>query len=561
MADKNYLIIDIIPLIRVPVKAPDFFSYYSQKEIKEGSIVLVEFKKRKVFGYVWKTTPLYQRRLSLKETKLNLKPVLKVLNEEPIISKNQISLAFWLRNYANLSLASSLSLFFPYLKKFIQLKRSEFQFSEKKVKKILILVPDESYLDFVKKKIKEEKNVESLLISSKISFKKFKELLNKVLNPRENIFISVKTGIFLPWEHLDEVWVYDEGSIFYKEFFKPPFFDYRKIFLKFCEINKVKYIPLGNFPSFYSIVKLKIKPKIEIPFEKIQSFEEFEDIIKNFKKTVIFVPQKSLGKLMCLECFSYLKCETCSENLILTEKLQCPYCLKEYKIPEVCPYCHQKTEFTLKNYGAEGIYKYLLKLKRKVIFYSKEDKKIIDLFNQKDEIDLVGSLLISNPNLENIEAFFFFNFDEFYFTYNLFLREKFIRILDFFSQKTKNIFIFSKIKNPQIENLIKNGEIANYLLKERETNKLPPYKRIIILKSGLQNQELLQKRMFTLKEKILQKNKNLEIFGPLTAYPYKIKKRYFLELVLKVENRLDFNLKKILEDIEVEEIDIESEKI
>jgi hypothetical protein len=39
----QYFIIDIIPLVRLPSKAPDFFSYFSKKKIRPGNIVLVEF--------------------------------------------------------------------------------------------------------------------------------------------------------------------------------------------------------------------------------------------------------------------------------------------------------------------------------------------------------------------------------------------------------------------------------------------------------------------------------------------------------------------------------------
>lgn len=534
-------------------------------EIKPGSIVLVEFRKNKIFGYVAYIKTLAEKRILIKEAKLNLKPILSILNDDPIVSLKELSFANWLKNYANLSLASSLKLFFPYTKKLISLRKKEILSNIKEIKnkinkKILIVIPDESYIDFVTEKVQNKYHITPLIVSSKLTEKKFFELIEKVLSPEKNIFISVKNGIFLPWQFLDELIVYDEGSIFYKEYFKKPYFNYRKIFLKFAEINKIKYTALTKFPSLDYILKSKEKFNIRINFSKIGSLEEFENIIKNYKKTVIFVPKKTNDKLICSECFFVLNCELCGRELIFNQELICPYCFKKYKIPNICPQCLKNSEFILKNFTVSSFYKYLLKIGRKPIAYVKESKKIIDVFNVKEEADLIGSLLILNPNIKHIDAFFFLNFDNFYFSYDPFIREKYLRILHFFYQRTKNIFIFTNITNPLIENYIVNGKIVNLLLEERKINELPPYKRLIILKTGLKNLQILQKRMENIRKQILEKNQNLKINGPIFASPFKIKNRYFLELIIKVENDLDINLKKILKNINIEEIDIDAEK-
>jgi primosomal protein N' len=122
----------------LPSKAPDFFSYFSKKKIRPGNIVLVEFKKRKIFGYVWQVESIEKRRKFLKEEKLELKPVLKIVNHYPLIFPYQIKLAFWLKNYNNISLSTALSLFFPY-KKMITLRIKELQKNFKiqlKIKKL-----------------------------------------------------------------------------------------------------------------------------------------------------------------------------------------------------------------------------------------------------------------------------------------------------------------------------------------------------------------------------------------------------------------------------------------
>ena len=550
---KHYFIIDIIPLIRLPPQADDFFSYFSKKKIRPGSIVFIEFKKRKIFGYVWKVETIEKRRIFLKEKKLELKPILKIINPSPLIFPYQIKLAFWLKNYSYLSLASALSLFFPY-KKMLTLKIDDFKKTKEtsENKKTLIIVPQENYLEFLKKKYPSA----HLILPQR---KSFFPLLEKIINNNESVFIGTKNSIFLPWQNLSKIVIYDEGSIFYKEFFKPPYFDYRKIFLKFAEINKIKYEIEGGFPSFYFITKYPLSsvvhPRLSV-VERINE-KEFETKIKEFKKTVIFVPEKSFGrKLICEFCFQTLTCQNCGRFLALEENfVYCPYCLKKEILPEICPFCQKKSQFILSQKGAKAIFQFLLNLNREVYFLEKENKKLIEKFNQTKEIDLVGSLLLLNPLIENFEAFFFYNFDEFYFSNDFFLKEKFIRILDFFHRKCQKIFLVSNIINPQIEEKIKSGKIIDDLINERKINNLPPFKRLVVLKEGSQDLKKLQDKLSLIKEKIKKENPQIEIFGPLFARPFKIKKRFFLELILKIEPKIDFNLKKILKDIEVETID------
>jgi len=562
----TYSIIEIIPLIRLPFQAPDTFSYFSKFKIKPGSLVLVEFKKKKVFGYVFKVENLEKKRAFLKEEKLQLKPVLKIINSKPYFFNNQLKLAFWLKNYACLSLASAVSLFFPY-KKIFQLKNEKikeesrgknFQINLKQSlepsdflnQKTLIIVPQENYLNYLK-----EKYQITNVISAKINEKNFLPLIEKIVGKNKEVFLATKNGIFLPWQNLDQIIVYEEGSYFYKEFFKESFFDYRQIFLKFAEINKIKYLAIDNLPSFSLIKNLNLKPEIKINFQRIANLKEFEEKIQEFKKTIIFVPQKSFAqKLICSKCFFVLTCQICNQPLTLAENnLYCHYCLKNYELTKVCPNCKQETNFNPQVYGAEAIYNFLLKIRRNALYLKKDSKKIIKNF-KNNNADLVGSLLLLNPEL-SAEAFFFFNFSQFYFSSDLFLKERFLRILNFFSPKTQHIFLVSEIVDPQIEKLIQNGEIIDELLTERKTLNLPPYKRLIILKEGGADLQKVQKKLDEIKEILKSK---VEIIGPIFARPFKIKKRFFLELIIRIEDDLDFNLKKLLEGIEIETIDIDA---
>lgn len=549
---------------------PDFFYYFTDKEVKTGSLVKVKFRQKEVPGYVYASENLAQKRNLIKKTKLSLKPILEIINISPPLTTEQLKLAKWLKNYANISLATSLSMFLPY-KFFLKInlpsfknlnykkKKPSFNYQPKlnfdnlKNKKVLIIVPRESYLKFLINKLQPD-----FVISSKISIKRISLLLKNIVGNEKKIFLGLKNAIFLPWQNLDELIIYEEGSYFYKDFFKPPYINYQKIFLKFVEINKVKYLAIDKLPSLNLIKDFKIKPQIKIDFERLTE-KEFFNKLKESKKNLIFVPEKNLTqKLVCENCFQSLQCSKCQQNLIYAyESFYCRFCLKNYPLPEKCPHCQQKSNFMIKGKSAEIIFKQLSISYQNVFFLDKENNQIIKNFLNSAEAILIGSFYLLDPNLKG-ETLFFLNFEKFYSNYSFFQRELFLRVLTFFKNRVKKIYLVSETINHLIENKIKNGDWLEYLLMERKINNLPPFKRLIVLKEGSQNLTKLQQKLIKLRQQLEIKDQNLNIIGPIFSHPYKIRQRHFLELILRLDDNLNFNLRKTLENIDIEKIEIDS---
>lgn len=535
-------------------------------------MVKIKFRQREVPGYVYALENLAQKRSTLKKTKLSLKPVLEVINSSPPLIPSQLKLAMWLKNYANISLATALSMFLPYKiflkinlphlknqsfkkKKFTLDFQTEINPTNLKNKKILIIVPQENYLKFLSDQLQPD-----FTISSKISLKKISSLFTAIISNEKKIFLGLKNAIFLPWQNLDELIIYEEGSYFYKDFFKPPYIDYQKIFLKFAEINKLKYLAISELPSFNLIKQLKIKPQLKIDFERLTE-KEFFNKLKETKKNLIFVPEKNITqKLVCENCFQSPQCPKCQQNLIYAyDSLYCRFCLKKYPLLEKCPFCQQKTNFMIKGKSAEILFKELNLSNQNVFFLNKENnKKIINNFLNSDQSILIGSFYLLDPNLQ-AETLFFFNFEKFYSNYSLFQRELFLRVLIFFKKRVKKIYLVSEIINPLIESKIKDGSWLDYLLEERKFNNLPPFRRLVVLREGSQNLNNLQQKLIRLRKHLEMKDKSLNIIGPIFSHPFKVRQRYFLELILRLEDDLNFNLKKILEDTDIKEIEIDSQ--
>ena len=194
------------------------------------------------------------------------------------------------------------------------------------------------------------------------------------------------------------------------------------------------------------------------------------------------------------------------------------------------------------------------------IFLIKDEKDYASLdFNKIENFALFGSFVLLQRILPSLDAFFFFNFNQFFYTRDIFLREKFYRVLYHFSRISQKTFLVLE-KTPPSLSLIKNGKMLKELLRERKLENLPPYKRLIKLVYSLSNLKELQQRTLNVR-KILEKNSNIEINGPIFAYPEKIRKKYFLEILLKT-NYKDFNLYKILEDLPyLEKLDSEADSL
>lgn len=559
------------------MKAPDFFTYFSNQPIKIDSLVEVELRSGKCFGYVKEVFPPESKRAYLKEEKLTLKPIARLINEKPVIFEYQKILASWLKNYYAISLPHAYSLIFPYskiLSQFTKVHDIQIQKEHKKIiclqsfsdlnklkdKKILFLLPDELLIKDFEPRLKKF-NRNTYAFFSRMNQKKKFNFFEKILSAEKNWYLVYKSGIFFPWYNLEGIVILLEGSFFYKEYYKPPYFDYRTILHKLAEILSLPIYLYDKLPSFSIFLEQKKLPRIPINFEVLSSLSEVEKMAVNFQKTVFFVPQKLTShKVICEFCFQNIKCPKCENYLWLKErKLFCPICVKSYPIKKTCPYCHQKTNFIIDQLGAKGVFRYLKEVLSNPIFLEKEKDYAGLNFQKLKDFTIFGSFLLLQKDMPAVDAFFFCNFDQFFYTRDLFLREKFFRILYYFSQKAKHIFLVSS-KRPKSLLLIKNGNMLKKIFQERKLENLPPYKRLVKLIFSLSDLKELQKRTMSVKNLILEKS-NIEIIGPIFAYPEKQRKKYFLELLLKVPEK-KFNLYKLLIDLPyLERIDAEANSL
>jgi len=525
------------------------------------SLVEIDFRNKKTLGIVSEVLSPKQTKELVKDILPKIKGVTKVINPQKVIDQKDFEVAKWISLNFGFSLPYVFkNFFFPLISlnahlspfklqtksKFKQEWQSDWSFLTNSHKKILIVVPEESFIFEVTQKLKNHSlpffSFEKPFTPRKIE--KLKDFLKK-----EKVIVITNKNLALSLiDYFDTIVLYRQGLFFYYDSFKHIFFDYREIIKKIALIKKKELILFDNLPSLEIIKERKESKETnwKINFSLVSNLEDTFKILNSANKVIIFFPQKVFGKgLICQNCFYELKCDVCQSDLVLIEQndIYCPLCLKKKKLNlEICPSCQHKQTFRIKKIGAKTFVNLIKDNYSNVYLISK--KRELQKIESQDKFILLGSLSLVSGLTPSVDVFVFFNFDNFYRSLDPFLREKYLRLLLFFQERAKNIYLFSNLRHPQIERELKEGVFVYRLIEERKTFKLPPFTRIIKLIKGSKDFAKLQKDFLTLKQKITNLT-NEEIIGPLLAKPYRLKNKFYLEIVIRAYHD-NFNLRKIL---------------
>lgn len=560
MEQKNY-ILKIIPLQPLPPETPDFFLYFSNKKISNNSLVRIDFQNRELVGYVLETLKISESKYLIKNLNYQLKPIKEIISEQAPLTEIQKKLAFKISRRYYLSLAHSFYLFLGFYKNFnfpvnnLIFKKNKFSLIlEKEIpinlinnKKTLIICPTMEEAKIFYHKLKNKiKNL--VYLNSLNNTNKYLNYFNK-----KNNFIGSKNSIFLPWSDIEMIIVLNQGSIFYKEFFKTPKINYLEIIEDYAKLLSCQLIYVDNFYTLDNY--LKLKDKIDLPkldFSILKDIQQIIKLIQEKDKSKIFILQKNLGrKLVCLNCYSQIKCPNCQSYLnVAEEELYCHYCFKRFKLFNNCPKCGEN-KLSIKTVGKQWLKKFLFN--NKISFYEIDNERDLKKFKK---MNLTKYVIIGSWHILNLPSnySFFINFDTGFFSENLFLKEKYLRLAHQLSNSSEKIFINTNLPKNFLQK-IKNGSIIEDLIKERKFNNLPPFCYQIKLVSRLSNLQELNKRLITIKEilKDRAKGEKIEILGPFMENLWKLKKRFQLYILIKSNKYL--NLKKFLENIKyIEEI-------
>src|SRR3989344_4373930 len=438
-------IIEVIPLTILPSNVPQLLSYFFNRKLKKGTIVEIPFGKRKIRAAVVSSTPLEDRKISLKKSGFQLKQLSTVISELPQISSNQFQIALWIskRYYAPLGYCLKTVLPSFFLKKGYDTKVENFKLKiENSIRKPLFLLSRAeevvaNILPFIKKTIEGQSQVALIVpdtttiehfygilakdydvvkISHVLSNKKLYDAWKKISSGQTGIILGTRQALFMPFKNLKLISVDDILHEFYKSDMTPKYNtpDLARAIANFKDARIMFVSNVSGVENYYRLKNKEYEFLEEAPprsavkitdmVEEIKNgnfslfSREFKDLFLSAlnqsnqnKKILIFSPRRGhSGVLVCQNCGYAVKCKECgiafrihkTTDLILV----CHHCSRRLKMPVNCPNCNS---FKLKTQGPSGTQKIYDEV-QKLIIMSGADKvpvQILDADVVKNETE------------------------------------------------------------------------------------------------------------------------------------------------------------------------------
>lgn len=391
MINLTMFIIDIIPLRYLPRSFPQVYSYFSLKSAKEGALAMVSVGRGECLGAVV-ACRLATDKLSLKKAGFKIKPLKKIINIEPVISKKQLELAHWIADYYFLPLAGVLESILPnekILTKAIispppstsKKKKNNFyvlgdniEWFNKKISEVLklnrqvfLLFPNKKKMDFYIQKLS---HLDISVWSGSQSQKKQIKEREAISNGSAKIIFGLRGAVSAPFRDLGLVGIIGEENHYFESWGRKISFNPKMAVMHLAEIFQADLALSGHLPSVESwqwakekVFKVVLNKKLVDIESKNISFV-FPDFSKGPRK--IFFPEsiaaidKSLSKkenififanrlglspaLSCKECGWTIECPNCRTAMAHYQisvgfQIRCRHCGAKEVPPNVCPQC------------------------------------------------------------------------------------------------------------------------------------------------------------------------------------------------------------------------------
>jgi len=578
-------------VLGIPVEGP--FDYnvpvILTKKIKAGMRVWVTFRNKKALGYVVKLT----KKTSIK----NLKSILEIIDEAPILNKNMLSLTREFSNYYCCSWGQAIETALPKnLRQGKKIKNSEEpKQALSKYKPQVTLIHDldgrsrwDIYLAQIRQALSDNKSVIVLLpdVSSVLKAKeKIRSSLNimptllyrdepeeleewlKVKEGKSNIVVGSRSAIFAPFSNLGLLIIDEEQNSVYKQD-QVPHYHARDVAFMRINIEKAKLILGSTQPSLESYYLAKnnkiqyeyIARKIDFPDIKIidtramralstqrkiilsKYLEDSIVLVLNMKgKALFFLNRKGFATFSyCSNCGIALKCPRCNINLVYHFKentLNCHYCNFKMAPSTICPNCNSGY-IKYSGTGTEKIESELCRLFPQARIKRLESQTDLDI-NEADIFISTESMVKEiNHNFDLIGVLAVDN------SLNLInfrsAEHTFTLLISLLRLTDKKFIIQTNMPNHYCFQALLNKDINMFYheeLKQRKELGLPPYRHIGLVKLRGKNEEHVKEISHILFDKLKgHKNKNINIVSVNPRQPAKLRGNFYWQILIKSAN-------------------------
>ena len=418
-------IIQVAPIIPLPVLRTQVFSYWHNEPLPVGTLVLAPFYFREIQGIV-----VGSKKSILPKNSLKLKNINSIL-EKNFLNENQVALAQKISEYYFSPLGSVLKLMIPKvagqrekIQKLSKKKPKSGKIGEtalailnseknkfflsgsakqrektnidlirvclKKNKQCLILAPEIFFSQSIFDKLSVEFSEEIALVHSKITKGQYWEFWKKIKGGQIKIVIASKMGIFLPFLDLGLIVVQEEQDFSYKQWKAMPRYNGARGAEFLAQISGAKLVLESFLPSVENLYQSKngdlemakseernIKfPKVEvIALEGEKNNADFPisgklysllaEIVNSKKQAVVFMNRRGFStRTICENCKKPLKCPKCDLALVFSDEhsqYHCLHCAFKLDLLSSCPACGG-FQFTHRGIGTQTVEKKIKRL-------------------------------------------------------------------------------------------------------------------------------------------------------------------------------------------------------
>ncbi len=337
--------------------------------------------------------------------------------------------------------------------------------------------------------------------------------------------------------------------------------------------GKYGYFSLGEqFNQKINAVNIIDLKREKLKKDSFISTQLFDELAKNFAKkhqSLLFLNRRGYSPItLCKACGEKVNCPNCSSYLVHHKALKnsiCHYCGHNEKFSSDCRKCLEKNSIINFGVGVE-------KLKEEVEAVFPEAKIMVvtsdNLANFKDVETLVkkitengvdiiiGTQMIAKgydfPNLTMVGVV---DADSAFYSSDLKSSEKSFQLLSQVfgraGRKDHQGRVFVQTYNPEnfiLKKLIANDKngFYNFELENRKASNMPPFAKMAnIVVNSLQQEKALRAAKDIVKN--VPFSDKIEVFGPAPALLFRLRNRYYYNIFLKVERKI--NLQKLILDI------------
>lgn len=290
-------IIGVVPLKRIPRGIPQSLTYFSSKQLETGILVMVKIRSKDTLAIVISCEDARNKKIEIKKSGFELKPIDKIILLEPILTVMQIETAFWISNYfieplslvfksltpqlpakiANNPSASDRLKIEPLIKNIGSMRTDQLKpllikssntiesliFLRDKIEKnldesrqILVLVPENSSVQPISELLKNNHpGTEILTIAKRSAKNKFWDEYGLIKSGKAKIIIGTRSASLLPFLNLGMIMVLGEHSDSHKQWEGHPLYDSRDVAAKVAEIFKADLVFESYSPTVVSYWK------------------------------------------------------------------------------------------------------------------------------------------------------------------------------------------------------------------------------------------------------------------------------------------------------------------